>query len=138
MSDWFLRDHVVADLIVDIGGRTHPISIRDQMTRGRVAVDRMATKSWVGPGRDLLVGGDPRGLARALRVVARARSAIVRSPERLPLPLARPHSVRLARVALGPGCAAAGVPGPADAGAVAAPAGILRRLGGSLSAGLVD
>jgi len=43
------RFHLVAPLFFDIGGRQAPISIRDQMVRGRMAVDRAIEEGLIGP-----------------------------------------------------------------------------------------
>ena len=56
--DPFLRAHIIRPFIFDIGGRLSPISIRDQMLRGQLIVDRALEAGYIdGYGRDLLVVG---------------------------------------------------------------------------------
>ena len=55
MPDPFLLAHIVAPLQFDLSGTLTPISIRDQMLRGRLIVDRAVEQGLVGPRRDLLV-----------------------------------------------------------------------------------
>jgi FAD binding domain len=56
-TDPFLLAHLIHPLTFDIGGGLSPISIRDQMIRGRMLVDRALEQGLIGPDRPLLVIG---------------------------------------------------------------------------------
>ena len=72
MADPFLLAHIVHPLFFDIGGRLSPISIRDQMIRGRLVVDRAWEERLIGPSRDLLViGAGAAGGTAAIRAAQR-------------------------------------------------------------------
>lgn len=68
--DPFLRAHEVGLRILEIGPRLSPLSIRDQMFRAAVAVDRAVEHSLIGKDRPLLiVGGGAAGAAGAARAL---------------------------------------------------------------------
>ena len=57
MPDPFLIHHEVYPFCFNIGGRLSPVSIRDQMVRGRAIVDRLVAAGLIGVGLDLVVAG---------------------------------------------------------------------------------
>jgi hypothetical protein len=83
MPDPFLLAHIVAPLQFDLSGTLTPISIRDQMLRGRLIVDRAVEQGLVGPRRDLLVvGAGAAGATAAIRAAQHGIRAVLldRSP----------------------------------------------------------
>lgn len=68
MADHFLLSHIVRPFLFEIGGKLHPVSIRGQMIRARVIVDRAFEAGLINKKRDLLViGGGAAGLTAAIR-----------------------------------------------------------------------
>src|SRR5438445_4136633 len=69
MADPFLLTHLVRPLLFDIGGVLSPISIRDQMIRGRMVVDRAVEERLLrGEDRRLLaIGAGAAGVTAAIR-----------------------------------------------------------------------
>ena len=58
-------------MFFDIGGRLAPISIRDQMVRARIAIDRALQEKLIGPRRPLLViGAGAAGATASIRAAA--------------------------------------------------------------------
>jgi hypothetical protein len=75
MIDPFLLAHQVAPLSFEIGGVLSPVSIRDQMIRGRWIVDRCIEAGLIMPGeRLLLVGAGAAGVTAAIEGVRRGIS----------------------------------------------------------------
>ena len=71
MADPFLLNHLVSPLFFDLGGRLAPISIRDQMVRARMAVDRAIEEGLIGPQRPLLaIGAGAAGATAAIHSAA--------------------------------------------------------------------
>ena len=70
--DPFLFHHLVESLHVNIGGRLGPLSIRDQITRGRLAVERALDAKLIGGARKLLVLGAGMGGVTAAMSAASA------------------------------------------------------------------
>lgn len=78
MPDPFLLAHAVAPLSFDIGGRLTPISIRDQMLRGRMIVERGVEAGLIGPGRRLVVvGAGAAGASAAIRAAQRGIETVL-------------------------------------------------------------
>lgn len=72
MADPFLLEHLIRPLFFDIGGVLSPVSIRDQMIRGRMAVDRAIDEGLLGLGRPLLaIGAGAGGATAAIRAAQR-------------------------------------------------------------------
>lgn len=72
MSDPFLHAHHVAQRIFNISGKLTPVSIKDQMIRARLFVDRAAENGEISeaPNQGLLViGGGACGITAALRAL---------------------------------------------------------------------
>lgn len=61
MPDPFLEAHALGHLYYGIGGKLSPVSIRDQMLRGRVLVDRAKAAGLIDRDRPLLVVGAGAG-----------------------------------------------------------------------------
>jgi len=75
VADPFLLAHVVAPLFFDIGGALSPVSIRDQMIRGRMIVDRAVAERLIDrEHRSLLVIG--AGAAGATAAIRAARHGV--------------------------------------------------------------
>lgn len=67
-TDAFLNAHLVDSFVFHIDGRLWPVSIRDQMIRGRLIVDRAVDQGLIHTDRDLaVVGGGAAGVTAALR-----------------------------------------------------------------------
>jgi hypothetical protein len=75
LADPFLLAHLVNPLFFDLGGRLAPISIRDQMIRARMAVDRSLEEGLIGFRRPLLVIG--AGAAGATAAMRAAESSVL-------------------------------------------------------------
>lgn len=76
MADHFLEGHRIFSRLYSIGGRLNPISIRDQMVRGQMFVERLVEQGspWYNSERPLLiVGAGAGGVAAALTAVERYR-----------------------------------------------------------------
>jgi hypothetical protein len=76
MTDHFLDGHKISPRLFSIGGRLAPISIRDQMVRGQMFVERLVEQGspWHTPTHPLLiVGAGAAGVAAALTAVERYR-----------------------------------------------------------------
>ena len=72
MIDPFLLAHEVAPLCFEIGGILSPVSIRDQMIRGRWIVDRAMEAGLVLPGGNLLIiGAGAAGVTAAIEGASR-------------------------------------------------------------------
>lgn len=73
MADPFLLAHLVRPLFFDIGGALSPVSIRDQMIRGRMIVDRSVEAGLLGTGRSplLVIGAGAAGATAAIRAAQR-------------------------------------------------------------------
>jgi hypothetical protein len=72
LADPFLLAHLVSPLFFDLGGRLAPISIRDQMVRARMAVDRAIEEGLIGPQRPLLaIGAGAAGATAAIHSASR-------------------------------------------------------------------
>jgi hypothetical protein len=70
MTDTFLLSHLVRPFHFDIGWKFSPASIRDQMLRGRVIVDRAYAQQLISARRMLLViGAGAAGATAAIRAV---------------------------------------------------------------------
>jgi hypothetical protein len=68
MTDPFLLSHIVRPLHFDIGGNISPVSIRDQMIRGRVIIDRAYQQGLIDLDRWLLViGAGAAGVTAAIQ-----------------------------------------------------------------------
>ncbi len=68
MTDPFLLAHQAGPMFFDLSGKLVPISIRDQMVRGRLLVDRALEQKLIGPDAPLLViGGGACGITAAIR-----------------------------------------------------------------------
>jgi hypothetical protein len=66
--DPFLAAHMVAPLMLEIGPRLSPVSIRDQMVRAALAVDRALHEGLIGRARPLfVVGAGVAGASAAIR-----------------------------------------------------------------------
>ena len=66
--DPFLAAHSVGDNCFEIGGEFSPASVRDQMVRAYLVVDRAFQENVIDVGRNLLVvGAGPSGLTAAIR-----------------------------------------------------------------------
>lgn len=74
MPDPFLEAHALGHLHYGIGGKLSPVSIRDQMFRGRVIIDRAIDAKLIGPDRELLVVG--AGAAGATAAMYAANQSI--------------------------------------------------------------
>ena len=87
MDDPFLLAHLVRPFFFDIGGKISPISIRDQMIRGRMIIDRACERGLLGsnstyrdslddrlarpPNRLLIIGAGAAGVTAAVRAAQR-------------------------------------------------------------------
>jgi hypothetical protein len=88
MPDPFLVTHQVGPAVFDIGGKLHPISIRDQMIRGQSIVDRAIQAGFGATGQQLLVIG--AGCAGAAAAIEAARRGITTHViDTAPLPFLR-------------------------------------------------
>ena len=67
-TDPFLNDHVTGSYVFDIGGRLWPISIRDQMVRGRLIIERaLEQRSLIHQDRPVaVIGAGAAGVTAAL------------------------------------------------------------------------
>lgn len=75
MIDPFLLAHEVAPLCFEIGGILSPVSIRDQMIRGRWIVDRAMEAGLIASGEKLLVvGAGAAGVTAAIEAASRGIS----------------------------------------------------------------
>ena len=70
--DPFLIHHLVGSFHINIGGRLAPLSIRDQITRGWLAVDRAIEQGLIHEKRELLVIGAGVGGVTAAMTAATA------------------------------------------------------------------
>lgn len=78
MADPFLLAHLVHPLFFDLGGRLIPVSIRDQMVRARMAVDRAIEEGLIGHGRPLLaIGAGAAGATAAMHAAARGVASLL-------------------------------------------------------------
>ena len=67
-TDPFLAAHLVSDCCFEVGGEYSPASVRDQMIRAYLVVDRAYQQGIIDAGRSLLVvGAGPSGLTAAIR-----------------------------------------------------------------------
>lgn len=67
-SDPFLNEHLVDSYVFHIGGRLWPISIRDQMLRGRLVIDKALEQGLIHRDRSVaVVGAGAAGVTAALR-----------------------------------------------------------------------
>src|ERR1039457_695001 len=85
MADPFLLAHHVAPRVFNISGRLTPVSLKDQMIRGRLFVDRAYENGEISSARDrglLVIGGGACGIPAAIRAAQYKVSATVveRSP----------------------------------------------------------
>lgn len=84
-TDPFLNAHLVAPFVFHIGGRLWPISIRDQMLRGRLAVDRLIDQELISADRRLaVVGAGMAGATATLRAASRGISTTLIEREAKP------------------------------------------------------
>jgi hypothetical protein len=70
LADPFLRAHAAGEYLVEIGPQISPLSIRDQMFRGAVCVDRAVEHGLIGGSNNnplLVVGGGAAGVSAAAR-----------------------------------------------------------------------
>lgn len=69
MDDPFLTAHQVGPRTYSVGGKLHPISVRDQLVRGEMFAHRAFERGLIGPDRPPLVviGAGAAGVAAALR-----------------------------------------------------------------------
>ena len=78
MADPFLLAHQVGPRFFDLSGKLNPISIREQMIRARLLVERAKQANLIGPNSDLLViGSGACGATAALHAASRLRSSKV-------------------------------------------------------------
>ena len=105
MLDSFLLAHRIRPLCFEIGGLLSPISIRDQMIRGRWIVDRAQEARLIDANRPLLVvGAGAAGATAAMESVRRGIETVL--IDVAPAPFQRqagcltrwvdPNSIRLA------------------------------------------
>ena len=68
MPDPFLAAHAIGYGVYSIAGRLYPISIRDQMVRAQMLIERAVTHTLLRPGMDslLVIGAGAAGVAAAL------------------------------------------------------------------------
>ena len=78
MADPFLLAHLVGPRIFDLSGKLNPISIRDQMVRGRMLIDRAFEANLIGPDESLLViGSGACGATAAVRAAERETQTLL-------------------------------------------------------------
>jgi hypothetical protein len=93
LADPFLLAHLAAPLFFDLGGRLAPISIRDQMVRARMAVDRAIEEGLIGPRRPLLtIGAGAAGATAAIHSASRGVPVVL--IEATPAPFLRQAGCR--------------------------------------------
>jgi hypothetical protein len=85
MSDPFLLAHHVAPRVFNMSGKLTPVSIKDQMIRGRLFAERAAENGEISAAPDqslLVIGGGVCGITAAIRAVQQGIPATVleRSP----------------------------------------------------------
>ncbi len=88
MVDPFLLEHEVAPRCYDLGGRLTPVSIRDQMIRGRLIVDRAMEQrpsliAQGGPGL-LVVGAGATGVTAAIHAARHGIRTVLIEQEAIP------------------------------------------------------
>ena len=87
MADPFLLAHHAGPLVFNLSGKLVPVSIRDQMVRGRLFVDRAVEEGVITPGPDtglLVVGGGACGATAAIRAAERqVHATLVEASPRL-------------------------------------------------------
>lgn len=67
-TDPFLNDHFAGAYVFHIGGRLWPISIRDQMMRGQLVIERALEQDLIHQNRPVaVVGAGAAGVTAALR-----------------------------------------------------------------------
>ena len=70
MPDPLLLAHEVAPFFFELGGRLSPVSIRDQMVRAQLLVDRAVIAKLISPSRPLLViGAGAAGVTATIQAV---------------------------------------------------------------------
>jgi len=85
MGDPFLRAHYVAPRVFNISGKLTPVSLKDQMIRARLFVDRAVEGAEISSAPDrglLIIGGGACGITAAIRAAQLGVTATVleRSP----------------------------------------------------------
>lgn len=85
MGDPFLRAHYVAPRVFNISGKLTPVSLKDQMIRARLFVDRAVESGEISSAPDrglLIIGGGACGITTAIRAAQLGIAATVleRSP----------------------------------------------------------
>lgn len=91
-QDPFLFNHTCRPRILTAGGRLTPISIRDQIIRGRMLVDRAVERKWIGKNDEypfLVVGAGVSGITAASRAAYHGVRTIVIDREDHPFSVQR-------------------------------------------------
>ena len=78
MADPFLTAHQLGPRTYSVGGKLHPISVRDQLVRGEMFAQRAFERGLIGPDRDPLVviGAGAAGVAAALRAAVEYKADV--------------------------------------------------------------